>query len=49
MARKRDELLAMFRVIETAKKAVQGFEKGEINVAQAVRQIREAAARVRAA
>jgi len=48
MARKQ-ELLAMFRVIEAAKQAVQGFERGEINVAEAVRRIMDAAASVRAA
>lgn len=45
----KQELLTMFRVIEAAKKAVQGFEKGDINVAEAVRRILDAAARVRAA
>lgn len=49
MARKQDELLAMFRVIEAAKEAVQRFENGEINVAEAIRRIMDAAARVCAA
>jgi hypothetical protein len=41
-------MLAMFRVIEVAKCAVEDFEKGELNVREAVRLIQDAAADCRA-
>jgi hypothetical protein len=41
-------MLAMFRVIEVAKCAVEEFEKGELNVREAVRLIQDAAADCRA-
>ncbi len=44
-----DELLAMFHVIEAAKNAVEKFENGEINVREAIRLLRDATARLRAA
>jgi hypothetical protein len=46
---RKQELLAMFRVIEAAKKAVHGFEEGEINVTEAVRRIMDAVASVHSA
>jgi hypothetical protein len=42
------EMLAMFRAIEVAKCAVEEFEKGELNVREAVRFIQGAAADCRA-
>ncbi len=44
-----EEMLAVFRVIESAKAAVQRFEDGEINAREAVRLIVEAASEARAA
>jgi hypothetical protein len=38
-----DELLAMYRVIEAAKDAIEQFEAGEVSVCEAVRLIRAAA------
>ncbi len=37
------ELLAMYRVIEAAKDAIEQFEAGEVSVCEAVRLIRAAA------
>lgn len=49
VAHNSDELLAMYRVIQAAKDAVEKFEQGEINVREAVRMIRDATAHRRAA
>lgn len=45
----REEMLAMFRLIEEARDAIEKFERGEMNVRDAVRQIVAATALVRAA
>jgi hypothetical protein len=45
----REELLAMFRLIETAKDAIERFERGEMNIRDAIQQIVAATAWVRAA
>lgn len=39
---KRSDLLAMYRVIEQAKDAVEKFERGEMNLAEAIGTIRDA-------
>jgi hypothetical protein len=48
LAQDASAMLAMFRVIEVAKRAVEDFERGELNVREAVRLIEEAAADCRA-
>jgi hypothetical protein len=48
LARTRKDLLAMFRSIEQAKDAIQKFERGEINLPEAIRRIHDATARVHA-
>jgi hypothetical protein len=47
--RKTDELLAMFRMMEVAKDAIQKFEDGDVSVRDAIRMIRDAVMLVRAA
>ncbi len=47
--RKTEELLAMLRVVQVAKDAIQQFEDGDINVRDAIRMIRDAVTLVRAA
>jgi hypothetical protein len=48
-ARTRTQLLAMFRVLEQTKDAVEKYERGEINLPEAIRLIKAATARVHAA
>jgi hypothetical protein len=43
------EMLSLFRVIEATKEAIERYEKGEINVRETIRLIRESALTVRVA
>ncbi len=47
--RNRNRLLTMFRVIEQTKDAVEKYERGEINLPEAIRRIQAATAGVHAA